>query len=341
MRAVATLHASSVRGDVSSPCLVCTKRELRRVRRYRTSTRHGRAIFGGAWLHECSQCGLVQAVPRPGPQVLADYYALDYRRGGYAGSDVADINQFPKDNLFYFNRGQSVAEFLLPHLQKENPKILDVGAGYGHTLYALTQRYPYSTSLAIEFSEMCVRHLRSLGVQVLTQPVEEVLPQMERGLDLIVLSHVLEHLLDPHTILRLIHASLAPGGVLYIEVPNIPVESLLLYPDHVWAPRFDEPHITFFSVSTLRNLLESAGFEPLFCDTAGPEYKYISPLRFRLPPMRWFLQGLLPPALFLFLRRQRFTQPFRVQEREGSFDQYGGFRIWIRSVSRKRGNPTH
>src|SRR5437867_2203869 len=82
-------------------------------------------------------------------------------------------------------------------------------------------------------------------------------------------SLVFEHLLDPRGILDLIHASLAPDGVLYIEVPNIPAESLLRYPDHVWAPRFDEPHITFFSALTLRQMLTSASFEPVFCDTAG------------------------------------------------------------------------
>jgi SAM-dependent methyltransferase len=146
---------------------------------------------------------------------------------------------------------------------------------------------------------------------------------------------VLEHLLDPAAVLRQLEAALKPSGALYIEVPNIPAESLLGYPDHKWAPRYDEPHITFFSLATLRGLLESVGFELGFCDTAGPEYKYISALQFRLPPSRSFLQGLLPPGLFLFLRKQRLTKPFRVQEREHSFYQYEGFRIWIRSVWRK------
>ncbi len=311
---------------------------MRRVRRYRTNTRYGRAVFGEAWLHECPHCGLVQAVPRPALQALADYYARDYRREGYAGSDVADLSTFPKDNLFYFNRGQSVAELLSLYVQKDNPHILDIGAGYGHVLYALGQRYPNSARSAIECSEMCVRCLKSMGVQVFTRPVEEILPRMARQFDLVVATHVLEHLLDPREVLRLIHSRLAPGGALCIEVPNIPAESLLGYPNHVWTPRFDEPHITFFSRSALCDLLESVGFDLQFCDTAGPEYKYISPLRFRLPPVRSFLQGLLPTSLFFFLRRQRFTQSFRVQEREESFYRYGGFRIWTRSVSRKRLN---
>jgi SAM-dependent methyltransferase len=296
-------------------------------------------VFGGAYLAECSACGLVQAVPRPEPRMLAEYYALDYRRGCRYGADVANVSQFPKDNLFYFNRGQSVAQLLLPYLETQNPRILDVGAGYGHILHALGQLFPKATKSAVEFSGVCVEHLRSVGVRVFSQPVEELLPRIEQKFDLVVLSHVLEHLSAPGEVLRLIHASLAPRGVLYVEVPNIPPESLIRYPDHRWAPRFEEPHISFFSLATLTRLLQSAGFERQFCDTAGPEYKYISSLRYRLPPLRSFLQSLLPRAVFFFLRRQRFMQPLHVQEREESFYQYGGFRIWIRSVWTKQEPP--
>ncbi len=322
---------------MNDACLSCARGDVRRVRRYRSKTRYGRAIFGNAWLHECDTCGLVQAISRPAPKALADYYALDYRRGGCYGSDVADVSRFPKDNLFYYNRGQSIAELVAPYLPKETPQILDVGAGYGHILYALGQKYPHSTRLAIEFSEVCVDHLQSLGVKVCTQPVEELLPRMEQRFDLVVLSHVFEHLLEPRRVLELIHACLAPGGVLYIEVPNIPADALLRYPDHIWAPRYDEPHITFFSVSTLRTILASVGFDTLFCDTAGPEYRYILGLRFHLPPLRWFLQDWLPSPLFHWLRKQRFTQPLRVPDRVEAFYQYGECRIWVRSVSRKGG----
>lgn len=320
-------------------CLACSSDELRNVRRYRTISAAGRRVFRNARLYECSQCALVQAAPRPSPETLADYYAVDYRGGGCHGADVADAERFPKDNLFYYNRGQSIAQLIAPHIRRENPRILDVGAGFGHILYALSERYPASKRMAIEFSEVCVRHLQSLGVEVLTQPIEKSLLGLEQRFDVIVLSHVLEHLLDPGDVLRLIHNSLSPDGILYVEVPNIPRECLLRYPDHVWAPRFDEPHITFFSDSMLRKTLTAASFEAFFCDTAGAEYANISWLRFHLPHWRWFLQRLIPPPLFHWLRRQRFTRAIRVPERVESFYQYGGFRIWLRSISRKQATP--
>jgi SAM-dependent methyltransferase len=327
--------------NVNGSCLLCGHTELPQIRRYRCKTRYGRAVFGDAWLQACDECGLVQVIPRADPEVLADYYERDYRSGSMFGADVADTSRFPKDNLFYLNRGESITELLSAHLQRPNPRVLDIGAGYGHILYALGKRYPDSKRSAIEFSEACVKHLKSLGFQVFSRPVEETLPRLEQEFDGVIISHVLEHLLDPPAVLRLIRRSLAPDGVLYVEVPNIPAESLLKYPDHVWAPRFDEPHITFFSTPTLRKLLESAGFEVLFCDTAGPRYQYISHIRFHLPHPRWFLQDLLPSALFFWLRRQHFTRVMRVQEREEEFYQYGGFRIWLRCVSRKLESSAH
>lgn len=316
-----------------SACCSCGHESLKKVRPYRAHTRYGKAVFDGAALYECERCSLVQALPRPESSVLDAYYVSDYRRAAFTGSDVANLSDFPMDNLFYYNRGRSVSELIAQHSRLERPRILDIGAGWGHVLHALGERYPDSTRLAIEYSDVCVEHLRALGIEVITQPVEEVLPRLDRRFDLIVVSHVLEHLLDPRTILRLIHDVLAPGGILYVEVPNIPVEFLSHYPDHMWSGRFDEPHITFFTADTLRDLMGATGLNLRFCDSAGPAYALISRLRFQLPPLRSFVQSLLPAPLFFAIRRLRFTQALKVQSRESSFYEYGGARLWLRAIA--------
>lgn len=317
------------------PCLSCGAAELIRVRRYRTNTSYGPAVFGGSWILRCARCQTAQASPRPDAGTLAGYYETDYRSGRVYGADVSDAARFPKDNLFYYNRGCSIAELVGPHVQAKRPRILDIGTGFGHVLHAFGELFPDSCRLAIEFNDYAVDHLDSLGIQVITEPVERALPRLEQTFDVIILSHVLEHLLEPRDILRMLYERLAPGGILYVEVPNIPTESLTRYPDNVWAPRCDEPHITFFTRDSLASLLRSEGLEVAFCDTAGPQYRYISRLRFHLPPLRYTLQRMLPRRLFLYLRSLNGTRALRVQDREESFYEYGGFRLWIRSVSRK------
>jgi len=324
---------------VTTPCLACGHTQLTRQRRYRTKTRHGRALFDDTWLCDCQQCHLVQAVPAPSLDALEAYYAEDYRLGCCAGSDVADLRTFPKDNLYYYNRGRAAAALVQAHLRHAPQTILDIGAGYGHILDALGRTYPKARRMAIEFSDPCVAHLRALGVEVHRDPADVVLPRLEERFDVVVLSHVLEHLLDPPAMLRLIRDRLAPDGVFYVEVPHIPVDALQRHPDHVWAPRFDEPHLTFFSVETLRGALTTAGLHVVDCDTAGPPYRFISAWRYRLPTMRWFLQSLLPAPLFRFLRRQRVTQPLRVREQEEEFQARGGDRIWIRALAMAEPTP--
>lgn len=278
---------------------------------------------------------MVQAVPSPSQQELVDYYMRDYREGICAGLDVADPVKFPKDNLFYFNRGQSVATLVCEYFRHQAPHVLDIGAGYGHILHAIGERFPNCTRIATEFSEPCIEHLESLGIHIVRGTIEAALEVTDREFDMVIISHVFEHLLDPKSVAESVYHRLAPGGIMYIEVPHIPAEPTSRCPDHVWAPRFDEPHIGFFTPKVLRGLLEDVGFKVEFCDTAGPMYTYISPWRYRMPTMRWLVQGMMPAGLFHFLRSQKFTKPLRVSDRDESFYQYGGPRIWIRSISRK------
>jgi len=322
---------------LNEACLTCNSKPLRTIRPYRTRFPEGRAIFGGSTLNECDSCGLVQVVPRPSQEVLDDYYRSDFRRHGYGGSDVADLRRFPRDNLFYYNRGHSTADLIARHLAAGSDfEVADVGAGYGHILQAMGERLSCSQRVAIETSAECVTFLEAGGLEVHAAPAEQVLDAMANRFDVVTMTHVLEHLLDPRAVLGQIRASLNDAGLLCVEVPNIPYETLLRHPDHAWAPRCDEPHITFFSRNTLTDLLERCGFEVLFADTAGPKYRLISALRFRLPKPKETLVRMLPRSFFDFLRGLSATAAVRVAEREECFFDYGGFRIWLRCIARKR-----
>ena len=322
-------------------CLGCTRDGLLPIRAYRTDSVHGKLLFGQASICRCQSCGLVQIAPIPAPGDLRNYYAIGYRESGRYGSEQASASQFPRDNLFYFNRGESattlLASFVGPRAREGMLRVLDIGAGFGHTLHSLTRRYPGSESFAVEISEPCVHHLMSLGVTVYTAPAAEVISALKERFDLIILSHVLEHLPDPVGTLAALRRLLLPGGLLYIEVPNIPPDSLTRYPKHKWFPRADEPHITFFSRETLRAALKTQQWRILFCETAGPEYRFVSRLRFHAPQLRPLILGLLPRGLKAFLRRQRLTKTLQMSEREPSFYEYGGCRLWLRSVSTPSG----
>jgi SAM-dependent methyltransferase len=323
-----------------APCLACGGTLQRKIRGYRTDSPAGEALFGAAALFRCAACGFVQMDPVPSQEDLGNYYATNYRTGGRHGSEVANVQDFPRDNLFYMYRGQSIVKLLEPHIARrigrEDLRILDVGAGFGHILHAFSVRYPASKRFAVEISQVCVQHLTSLGVTVFQAPTEEVLSRTTEKFDVIVLSHVLEHLREPHAALSLLRERLAPNGVLYIEVPHIPDEAFSHCLDHPWAPRFDEPHLTFFTPTTLTTMLAARGLSVTFCEAAGPEYATLSPISYHRPKLQPLLLRMLPASVKAFLRKQSFTKPLQRFDREPDFYRYGGKGIWIRAVSGKQ-----
>ena len=94
------------------------------------------------------------------------------------------------------------------------------------------------------------------GVKVELGSEEDAIPR-QRDLDLILLSHVLEHLYEPSAALARFHAALAPGGHLLLEVPCA-VAPELLPPG--W---FTFEHLHYYQPHILEDLLRRNGFEPL------------------------------------------------------------------------------
>ena len=197
--------------DVGFSCLSCGATKLQPLRRYRVQTRVGRKLFGTSWLRECLSCGLVQAQPRPDEDALADYYTKAYWEATHPAGDSADTALFPKDNLALFNRGQALADLVAAHARAQPARILDIGAGFGHVLHALGEQYPAAAKVALESSEGCQRHLRSLGIHVVDHPLSSFSSTPEDPFDVIVLSHTLEHFLEPRAILSALRESLTPG----------------------------------------------------------------------------------------------------------------------------------
>ncbi len=327
----------------SYACVVCHG-PLNPLRRYRRDGARGRAVFGGAHVSRCAECLLVQVTPLPSATRLEEYYTQVYRSGGRHGAREADLSTFPRDNLFYWHRGESVVDLVSPHLANpaDHPlRVLDVGAGFGHTLAAVAERYPTASREALEISDVCVAHLRASGVTVHAETVEAWAESESRtasfsgGYDLIILSHVLEHVRDPRRVLTLLGSRLRPGGLLFLEVRHVPLEMLGKYPDHPWAPRWDEPHLTFFSRSSLTYLVHMTGFAPVHHGAAGPAYRPISALRYRTPPLRSVALRALSSPLVRFLRRRTVARPLQTFAAREPFYRSAPDGIWLRSLLRR------
>ena len=109
-------------------------------------------------------------------------------------------------------------------------------------------------------------------------------PRLPRRYGLVILSAVLEHLLDPLQTLRDAWTVVADGGLLFVEVPD--VEG---FASSARAPfqEFSVEHINYFSKLSLTNVMGVAGFERAIVE------------RRQIP----WLSDALPPVLHAVFRK--------------------------------------
>jgi SAM-dependent methyltransferase len=131
-------------------------------------------------------------------------------------------------------------------------KALDIGCSTAVLLSQL-QNNGWSV-LGLDPSDKCIQiSKQKLNVDVIKGFFSVELLKKESPFDLIVLSHVLEHLVNPNVVIDEIRELLSDDGLLYIEVPN------LMKPDETKC-YFGFEHVNFFTPVSLTNLIQQNGF---------------------------------------------------------------------------------
>ena len=110
----------------------------------------------------------------------------------------------------------------------------------------------------------------------------------EAPFDVVVCADVLEHLVHPEEALERIRGWLKPGGVLLVSLPNIAnvsVRASLLAGRFRYTHRgiLDRTHVSFYTRSTAREMLESAGFTVVGCEPTAMPYELAAPVLARPP----------------------------------------------------------
>jgi 2-polyprenyl-3-methyl-5-hydroxy-6-metoxy-1,4-benzoquinol methylase len=143
--------------------------------------------------------------------------------------------------------------------------LLDLGAAGGELGASL--RGEFERTIGFEYNVDCVSTLRGCFDQAVIADLEKV-KRLPSNADAIVLADVLEHLRNPAAALQLVRQALAPGGRVFISVPNIAnitVRLGLLFGIFEYRDRgiLDHTHLRFYTKRTIRREVENAGFEIL------------------------------------------------------------------------------
>ena len=193
----------------------------------------------------------------------------------------------------------------LHSILRKNMSVLDVGCSTGHFLDALKGKV--GTRVGLELSRDEVAFIRThLDFPVYNTPIAEA-HFTEGPFDLITCFQVLEHIEDPQSFLSALRKNLKAGGYLYIEVPNIDDALISLYDVKEYEDfYFREPHLSYFSRTTLGKMLKKAGFKGRIGTAQG--YNLINHLHWLIAhkPQGDFAHGNGVPAL---VRGQKAKTP--------------------------------
>ncbi|MDA8961971.1 class I SAM-dependent methyltransferase [Congregibacter sp.] len=135
-------------------------------------------------------------------------------------------------------------------------RLLDYGCANGDFL-TIAKSMGWSAD-GVDFDPVAVSLARARGLDVALIEAGEML-KGEELYDVITLSHVLEHVHDPVRLINDLLRLLKPGGVLWLETPNISSIGHRTF-GRFWRGLEPPRHLTLFSSDTLKSVLFRAGF---------------------------------------------------------------------------------
>jgi SAM-dependent methyltransferase len=138
------------------------------------------------------------------------------------------------------------------------PRLLDVGFGRGYLLQ-MAQVHGFEIhgvdSSAVQAAELAPQFGDRVAARVVGRD-----PIPWTDMDVVVMSHVLEHLPDPAATLDEVRSVLVPGGWLYLAVPDMGSMDFRIF-GKTWDVISPLVHLQYFTEASLESLLERCGFE--------------------------------------------------------------------------------
>lgn len=202
----------------------------------------------------CCDCELLQTSPRPTEVDLKALYERHYNFGGESGTTYTNLRQWLYSSWLYrvwllFDGDISF------HLRVGRGRLLDIGCNEGRGLEFFRQRGYVAEGLEMNANAAAVA--KSKGFVVHTERIEEF--NSAEKFDVVVMSNVLEHSLNPVEMLRGARGVVSDDGEVWISCPNS--RSLLRWFFGSYWINWHVPfHLVHFSPVSLNDCLTKAGF---------------------------------------------------------------------------------
>jgi 2-polyprenyl-3-methyl-5-hydroxy-6-metoxy-1,4-benzoquinol methylase len=171
------------------------------------------------------------------------------------------------------------ADFCRRILPSKPGSLLDVGAGLGYFIRAISQNSEWDV-YGCEISTGAVRYAREvLGIRNMHCGRLEDAGYDRSSFDLITLWDVIEHIPDPDLLLARIAEILKPGGTLFLHTPNAPLQLVKAKMKKTITGERAEvhylearDHINLYSAAGITRVLERCGFRNV-------HFQHLSPIQ--------------------------------------------------------------
>ncbi len=247
--------AETNRAEIAASCLNC-KSPIRIGSDEFFDTRFG--IATPYRIAKCASCGLEQTTPLPNGEELINLYETYYNYGGEQGKAESRYVRLRKrfQNSWLWDLWLKIDGDISFHAVPGTGRLLDVGCNEGRGLL----RYQ-SSGFAVEGLELnskAAQAARDKGFVVHSDLIEQFEPTEKY--DVVVLSNVLEHALNPAEMLEHVARILDANGQVWISCPNSRSWLRSMF-GRYWINWHVPFHISHFSSVTLGAVLQNSGFE--------------------------------------------------------------------------------
>jgi len=197
----------------------------------------------------CRRCKLGFTDPYPTEKTSSHLYETK------ESSDFDITRDSPIDYIKDFLSRRQLTR-LAPHSHIRG--VLDFATGNGRFAMAATKVFPNARVDAVDYQATPPQLLHShRKVNYYTQAA---FAKEHQQYDIIILRHVLEHSHHPVQLLKYLSERLAPGGIIYIEVPNLDSGCAKIFGKY-WKGYYVPRHIFHYTVDSLTEIVNRAGLK--------------------------------------------------------------------------------
>lgn len=218
----------------------------------------------GFSFRRCQRCRTIYMSPRPGADLMAEYYA-NSENYAYWAKHIFPASEASRREKIHRPWLERILDIAARH-QVPCGTLVEVGPGFGTFAALATQSGRFKRVLAVEPTPEMAQACRARGVQVVEKRIEDAAGELA-GADILVSFEVIEHLFDPAAFVRECARVLEPGRLLVLSCPNglgFDIEML-----GGKALAVDAEHVNLFNPASLGALLERLGFSVLESRTPG------------------------------------------------------------------------